>query len=266
MRSAASWRRCAAFLVIAPCLVAGDAAAGPEDEGAVDVRPAASGERSVSSGSFAPWGMSARSDAQRALVHLQGGYDAARGGALFETMAEAQVLGGLSLRAGSSYVEGSDGVRPRLGLKLDVVRQEAAGVDLAVAGTYEGHGFNQVPAAVFTAAVGGAVGRTRLWANASYGQGLELDERHGDLRLGAFHRVRRGLHLGLDSRMRVDLERDATEPSGEPDWDLVAGPAAALSLGRFVVTGTVGASAVKMRAGGPVRTGAVATTGVGAAF
>jgi hypothetical protein len=94
----------------------------------------------------------------------------------------------------------------------------------------------------------------------------ELDERHGDVRLGAFRRVARRVHLGLDSRLRMDLEGDASEPSGEPDWDVVAGPQGVLSLGRFALTAGGGVSAVKLREGGPATVGARITTGVGSAF
>ena len=74
------------------------------------------------------------------------------------------------------------------------------------------------------------------------------------------------LYAGLDSRARVDLERDSDEPLGELDWDMQAGPVATIALGRFAVSATGGVSAWKLRSRDNARVGAVGAVGVGAVF
>jgi len=105
-----------------------------------------------------------------------------------------------------------------------------------------------------------------LTANVGYGAGVRQGERYGDLRLAAMQQLSRDVHLGLDSRFRVDLERDSDEPAGEPEWEMNAGPVAALSLGRFVLTGGAGASAVKYRLISTRGVGLYGLMGLGAVF
>jgi len=66
--------------------------------------------------------------------------------------------------------------------------------------------------------------------------------------------------------VRLDLERDASEPAGEPEWDLMTGPHAAISLKTFVISAMAGAAAVRFREGGDTKLGALVSTGVGAVF
>jgi hypothetical protein len=228
--------------------------------------PAITAEHSASVGAFLPWTMGARSDTQRALVYAQGGYDGAENGAVFQTSLEAQILGRLSLRAGGSYIGPSGTFRPEAGLRIDVLRQERHGVDLAVLGVYEAKGFNTVRAITARVAVSRAFGDTRLIGNLGYGFGLEEGERYGDLRLAGLHAVTSHLQVGLDSRFRVDLERDADEPPGEPDWELLAGPLATYSFDRFVVSASAGLSALKLRLIETKHVGAIATLGFGSVF
>lgn len=223
-------------------------------------------QESAAEGAFLPWTMGARSDAQRALVYAQGGYDSAEKGPVFQTVVEAQLLGRLSFRAGGSYAGPSGQFRPEGGLRLDALRQERHGIDLAVLGVYEAQGFNTVRAVTARVALSRAFGATRLVGNVGYGFGLQDAERYGDFRLAALHALTRGLQLGLDSRLRVDLERDANEPAGEPDWELVAGPLASFAFDRFVVSAGGGLSALKYRLVGARHVGAVASLGLGAVF
>jgi hypothetical protein len=222
--------------------------------------------RSADAGALVPWTMSARSDTQTAVVHLSGGYDAAKNGATFESVLEARIYGRLSFRAGGSYV-GPDGeVRPIFAGKVDALRQEGQGVDLAVAGGYEPHGFNTVRAIAATVAVGRTFDDLRVQANVGAGIGLEEGERYGDTRLAALYRVGDRLRAGVDSRFRIDLERDTDEPEGEPDWELVAGPLATMTLGRFALTGGVGVSAIRLRLETNTEVGPITYAGLGTVF
>ena len=221
---------------------------------------------SVGAGAFLPWTMGARSDAQRALVHVQGGYSGAERGGVFQTVAEAQLFDRISLRAGGAYVGTSNQFRPEAGLRVDALRQERHGVDLAVLGVYETAGFNTVRAVTARVALSRTFGATRVVSNVGYGIGLAGGERYGDVRLAALRPVSRRMHLGLDSRFRIDLERDADEPVGEPDWETVAGPLATYAIDRFVVSATAGVAALKMRLAGAQYVGAIGTLGVGTVF
>jgi hypothetical protein len=230
-------------------------------------RPGATqSNKAIRAGAFLPWTMGARSDSQRALVYGQGGYDGARGGAVFQTVVEAQVMGRLALRAGASYLGAEGQLSPEFGLRVDALRQQRHGVDLALLGGYEDAGFNTVRAATARVALSRAFDDTRLVSNLGYGLGLDQGERYGDVRLAGIHPLTRALHVGLDSRFRIDLERDGDEPGGEPDWELAVGPMAAYSFGRYVVTATAGFSALKFRLAGPVHLGAIANAGLGAVF
>src|SRR5688500_7675564 len=126
----------------------------PLDDGAADPKPPVSAKRSAAVGSFAPWGMTARSDRQEGTFQVLGGYDTGRGGALFSSTGEGRVSDRVSVRAGFSWVEGTPGGGPQLGVKVDLLRQEKQGLDLAVAGSYDNHGFNMMSAAVLATAVG----------------------------------------------------------------------------------------------------------------
>jgi hypothetical protein len=139
-------------------------------------------------------------------------------------------------------------------------------VDVAAVAGYEAQGFNLTPAVVARAAIGRTLGHTRLTGNVGYGVGTRAGERFGDLRMAALQRLSRDLHLGLDSRFRIDLERDADEPAGEPDWELTAGPMAALSLGRFIVSAGGGATALKYRLVPERHVGVYGLMGLGAVF
>ena len=254
-----------AFLTV----VAGGSARGDDQADSADeMAPPAprTADRSAASGAFLPWTMAARSDSQRALVFGQGGYDGAWRGAVFQTTLEAQVLGRLSVRAGGSYIGPAGTFRPEAGLRIDALRQERHGVDMAVLGVYESAGFNTVKAVTARVALSRAFGKTRLVSNVGYGYGFNDGERYGDVRVAGLRAVTRNLHVGVDSRMRFDLEWDDAEPAGEPEWEAVAGPLATYSFDRFVLSGTAGMSAMKQRLLPARHYGAVATLGFGTVF
>jgi hypothetical protein len=135
-----------------------------------------------------------------------------------------------------------------------------------VGGEYDMVGFNGVPAAVARTAIGANAGTLRLQGNAAFGLGLEQNERFGQVGVAGLAPVAQALYVGVDSRARIDLERDEMEPSGELDWDMQAGPVATLALGRFAVSATGGVSAWKQRTHDEAKVGAVAAVGLDAAF
>lgn len=229
--------------------------------------PPVSAARSAESGAFLPFTLPASSASQRAYLTLQGGYDAARGGAVFDTAVQATIVGPLSLRGGAAYVGPAGTLRPSVALTVQALRQDRHGVDFSVYGGYQAQGFNTVPAAHLMLAVGRTVGRVSLLANVGYGYGPDEGEHYGEVHLAGLVRVFPSLHIGLDARARLDLERDGDEPENEPDWDLVAGPMVTWSVGHFAVSASGGLAAIKFRNSEvPSSVGAIAQLLLGSAF
>ncbi|MBL8604928.1 MAG: hypothetical protein JNK72_23575 [Myxococcales bacterium] len=242
--------------------------ADPLPPDAAEAPPGASPEAraAVDQGAFLGLGVPARNDAQRAFAYFQGGYDGAARSATVQGVAQLRFAGPVSLRAGFGYHGGAGDARPTVALAVDLLRQPAHGLNLAVYAGYEAFGFNTVAALSARVALSRQAGAATFIANLGYGLGLAEGEHYGELRLGALYRVHPRLQLGLDARARLDLERDADEPENEPDVDLIAGPVANLSIDRFVIGATAGVSTVKYRLTPEVYTGALALVTVGSVF
>lgn len=251
---------------LAAALAAGVARADPPTEGDRARVPPASAARSAEAGAFLPLGVPARHDTQRAFLWMTTGYDAARGGMVFESAVQATLLGPLSVRAGAGYVGPNGQFRPSVTLAAQALRQSAHGVDLAVYAGFQSQGFNTVPALQATVALGRQFGRVGLLTNVAYGYGLEGGEHYGEVRLAGLARVLPSLHVGLDARGRVDLERDANEPADEPDFELTAGPVATWSIDRFSLTASGGIASIKLRRSSDVLLGAQGQVLAGVAF
>lgn len=265
------FRRSRSLAGLALLLSTESVASAQDDRAGSAVLPQASlrvsAERSAAAGAFSTWTMSARSDTQRAVGRITGGFDGASKDGMFESAVEAQIIGRASIRAGASTTPASEGMGLRLEGKLDALRQEQSGVDLALAGGYEQNGFNEVAAALATVALGRRLGGLRLLGNLGYARGVTAtEEQYGSAGLSAMYRVAAPLQLGLDSRFRIDLERDDDEPPGEREWELQGGPAFTLTAGSFAVTGGTGLAANRLRLVPGTNVGALAYLGVGAAF
>jgi hypothetical protein len=225
-----------------------------------------SAQRSAGAGAFSNWNMTARADTQRAAARVVGGYDGASKGATFDTGAEAQVTGRVAIRAAGSSSPASEGLALRLEGRVDALRQEAQGVDVSFAGGYESRGFNEVPALVGTVALARSLGKLQLLANVGYARGLQEAEQYGSAGVAGIYHVAPQVQLGLDSRFRIDLERDDDEPPGERDWELLAGPTLAVSAGSFAVIAGGGMAANRLRLEPGLNLGVIGYLGLGAAF
>jgi hypothetical protein len=223
-------------------------------------------EPSVAAGTLLPYSIGARHERQGILIGGYGGFDQAKRAPVMAGTLDATFIENITLRAIATNAGMSDRLVPSAGILFDLLRESTSGVDLAIGGDYEHESWSIVPAIVTRAALGTTVGLTRLQANAGVGLGIERGERYGDLRLSGLHPVAQQLYAGLDSRARVDLERDMDEPSGELDWDVQAGPVVTLALGRFAISATGGVSAWKQRSMDNAKVGAVGSLGLGAAF
>lgn len=226
-----------------------------------------SAAESAAAGAFSAFNIAARSDTQRTLARAVGGYEGASDKALFDTALEARIMERIALRAGGSYLPASDGFGLRFGGKVDALRQETTGVDLAIAGGYESTGFNEVAAVGGQLALGRSFGRLLLLANVGYARGLEQqEEQYASAGAAALYRVTSDMQVGVDSRFRIDLERDDDEPPGEREWDLLAGPQVTVAVGPIALSGSAGLSAQRLRLEADTQVGALGQLGVGAAF
>jgi hypothetical protein len=224
-------------------------------------------EDTVSAGTALPFTVGARHERSGMLMFGYGGADLAKRAPVMLGTLDATLVDRVTIHATMANVGMSNTLRPNVGLMFDVARaSEYGGIDLAVGGDYEFVGFNGVSSVLTRASVGGDVGALRLQGNAGFGLGLEQGERYGDLRLSGLHPVAKSLYVGVDSRARMDLERDAMEPSGELDWDMQAGPVATLALGRFAIMANGGVSAWKLRSHDTAKVGATGSLGFGAVF
>lgn len=266
---------CSTCRLCSAIAAAGALAAAPQpvradDSDGVDVlddeHAPSAGTHSAEAGAFLISALSPRSEGRRGLVTVSGGWDRARDGAIYDTTIEANLLGPLSLSAGALHDGPGTSASTHFELRLDALHQARHGLDLAIAGGYTDAGLNTVPAAVLRLAVGRNVGASYLLANVVYDHGLEEGERSGELRLAALYPVARAVHIGIDSRLQIDLERDSDEPSGEVDWDWRSGLVASYAWNQFVFTGGGGISALRLRSGGPTAVGPVVTAGLGTVF
>lgn len=221
----------------------------------------------VASGAVLPWSLGARHERLGVLMSAYGGVDLAKRAPVMIGTLDATLIDRVTLHVTEVNAGMSNTLRPSVGMLFDVARaSDYSGVDLAVGADYEMYGYNSVPSVATRAVLGGNIGELRLQANAAFGLGLEKGERYGDLRLSGLHPVAQALYAGLDSRARIDLERDSMEPSSELDWDTQAGPIVQLALGRFAVSATGGVSAWKLRSTETAKVGAVGSLGLGAVF
>jgi len=228
--------------------------------------PPSSSAQTAATGAFLPSALSASSEGRRGLVSLSGGYDNARRGGIYDTTAEAQITGPVSLIAGASYDGPGTDAAPHFELRVDALKQRKHGVDLAFSGGYSDVGFNTVPAVVTKLAIGRSVGPTYLLANLGYQRGLEEGEHAGELRVAALYPVTAAVHVGLDSRFQIDLERDDDEPSGETDWESRTGVVAGYTWNRLLFSAAAGVTSLRLRDGTPTQTGPTITGGLGVVF
>lgn len=254
-------------IVLLGVLVSSPALARPGDGVSEDdLVPRSEIRDSVAHGELLPWSVAARHVRQGMLVNTYGGYDAAKRTPVLIGSLEATLVDRVTLRASASNTGMAETLSPSFGVLVDMLHEEDAGLDVAFGGDYELEGWNHNQALVTRVAAGRTAGLTRLQANAAFGIATDGVERYGDLRLSGLRPIAQGLYAGVDSRARLDLERDAEEPSGEVDWDVQAGPVATLAVGRWSVSATGGVSAWKPRSGRDAKVGAIGALGLGAAF
>lgn len=224
-------------------------------------------EPSVAAGALLPWSVGARHERLGMLLGGYGGADLSKRAPVMAGTLDATLFERVTLRASMTNVGQSNLLRPNVGLLFDAMRSETSGVDLAVGGEYEFVGWTGVPTLLTRAALGGNVGALRVQTDAGFGLGLEQQQRYGQLGASGMTQVAKALYVGVDSRARMNLQRDATmDQTGQPDWDIQAGPVATLALGRIALTATGGVSAWKQMMHEHAKVGPIGALGLHAAF
>jgi hypothetical protein len=203
----------------------------------------------ASSGQMSPVVLSAALDSGHGLVLGNGGYDSARSGGLFDSAVEVRIWGPIALRAGATYSDDTQRMRPSVGARVQVLRQEAHGVDGSLNSFFKTEGFDETEGEIeSTAAIGHRFGRSYLLGNVAYGQDPEGNERDGELRASFLSQKGRFV-FGGEGRVRSAIgAQHGTHSAVEPRFDALIGPTAFVTFGTFVAFAEVGPSAVRLPA------------------
>jgi len=217
-------------------------------------------------GAFLPQTLSARVGSTQAFAFGSGGLDSSRTGPLIDSAVEVSVWGPLALRVQATYSNDTKKMRPSVGGRAQLLRQERHGIDGAITVFYKTEGFTEAEGEIETfASVGRRFEYLSVVGNLVYGQDPEGNERDGEVRAAVWHQGRR-LALGLDTRARFALgTQHGRAATSEPSFDFLAGPVATVVVGPVALFAESGPSVFRP-AGGPTRAGAAALAGVGAAF
>jgi hypothetical protein len=114
---------------------------------------------------------------------------------------------------------------------------------------------------------GRSFGEFSVAGNLGAGEGLD-DDRYTEGGLAAYLQLAPDLRLGLEARLRLDLDGDDSDDAAEgaSDWELVAGPLVVVTAGRWLVTAGLGLSAFELRQGDAADLGALFHLGIGTIF
>jgi hypothetical protein len=248
-----------------PCVLA-HAQDATEPADAASDKPFGAAISSADAGMLLPFTVSPRTDSQRGVVRVLGGYDSASERMQLEALADVTIIGPVAVRLGAVYGQRQDSFRPTLGLRVQALSQARQGIDLGVGAFYKPEGFTEAEGEIEVMLMfARRFGRVATFANLVYGQDPEGHERDGELRLGALYSVATPLQVGLDARLRFDLgsEEEQREAEGGAEYDLVIGPTASYALGPVAVIAQAGFS---LYGTSPARAGVIAQLGLAGAL
>jgi hypothetical protein len=231
--------------------------------------PTARAQDNVEAGLFLASTVAAKVGVAPAVASVLSGYDSARSSATFTATTDVHLWGPIALRVGATYSPQTPSERdlqPQVGLRVQILDQQKHGIDAAAGVMLKRERYSQDGGElVALAMLGRRLGRLGLFANAAYGQDPEGDDRDGFVSLAALYAVNPHLQLGLDGRLRFDLDSTDTRRAArrESNLDLMVGPTATVPLGSLALMAQVGYSAIKL---GDLRSGVLALGGLGWAF
>jgi hypothetical protein len=225
-----------------------------------------SSQSSASTGGMSLIMTSASVREDRGLIIGAGGYDTASSAPVFDSAAEAKLLRPLVLRVGVDYSGDQRRMRPSVGARLQLLRQEAHGVDASLTSLFKTEGFDETEGEIETTfAIGRRFESVYALANAAYGQDPEGNERDAELRLAGYHGQGR-LVWGIEARGRSAIgQQHAMSSATEPRLDATVWPLALVSFGSLAFFGEAGPSAVRFE-GRPMSWGVASVAGVASVF
>jgi hypothetical protein len=202
---------------------------------------------------------------------LTSGYDDARKVVLYQALADAHVVGGLSLRAGYSSNDLAGQPSALVGARFHLLTQERYGLDFGVGLFYEPHDIEGEGLVRGTLALGRRFGELALFGTAGYGQDPEGDDHRAELSAAMLYTIVPAFYVGFDGRARALVFSSDEKHDGlsEPVLDFSAGPLAQFLVGPVALSGQFGVSAVRYATHGMVprssetRLGPMALVGAG---
>jgi len=230
-----------------------------------DVPRASPMPTAVGDGAFSPLTMPARVGSTQAFAWSLGGYDTSRKSAVVDTSVEVRLWGPIALRGGATYSKDTSQMRPHIGARAQLLRQDRHGLDGSLSVFYKAEGFTEGEGEIETlVALGRRFQALSVAANFVYGQDPEGNERDGELRATVF-RDQGGASFGLDARARFALgAQHGKNATREPTLDVVGGPVGTVTLGPVALFAEAGPSVFSL--GGSTRAGVAAFGGIGSAF
>jgi hypothetical protein len=255
------------LVVVAGSTATASARAQGQVEGpSIEDRPAESAQIAVGDGSFLPETLSARVGSLRAFGFGSAGYDSSRRGPVIDSGVEAGVWGPFALRFQATYSNDTERMRPSIGGRAQVLRQEKHGLDGAITLFFKTEGFTETEGEIETfASIGRRFERFSIVGDLVYGQDPEGNERDGEVHAALFHQ-HRWLMYGLDSRVRFAIgTQRGRAATTEPIFDFIGGPVAMAATGIGALFAQVGPSAFQLDHG-RTELGIAALAGLGAAY
>lgn len=250
--------------VLVVVLGAASLAHGQEESAEINhVEPA---QEALAEGYFLPETLSARVNSLKVTGFGSAGYDSSRRAPVIDSALEAGVWGPFALRFQATYSNDTDKMRPSIGGRAQLLRQEKHGLDGAVTVFFKTEGFTETEGEIETfASVGRRFERVSIVGDLVYGQDPEGNERDGEVHAALFHQ-HRWLMYGLDSRVRFAIgTQHGHAATTEPVFDFTGGPLAMAATGPVVFFAQAGPSAFEL-AGGSTRWGVGLLAGLGGAY
>lgn len=204
---------------------------------------------STAAGSFLPLTLTPTVGATKALGYVEGGYVSPTRAGTFRSFAEARVWHRLALRVGARLDEAGREVGPSLGARLQLLTQDAHGLNGSLSVFYKAEGFTEPEGEIETvASFARSWGNWLTLASLAYGQDPEGRERDGEATLAALLEVAERYHFGVDARIRVDLgsAQEILRAHREPVLNAQVGPVANMALGPLALTLHGGPSATRL--------------------
>ena len=156
-------------------------------------------------------------------------------------------------------------LRPNVGARVQLLRQEGHGLDGSLSLFYKAEGFTEAEGELeMVISLAHAFEAVTVGGNLAYGQDPEGNERDGEVRMTVY-RYRGHFSFGFDVRGRFALgSQRGRAATVEPTFDALGGPTATWVAGPIALFAEVGPSAFKL--GNDTHLGLAAFGGIGTAF